>query len=332
MIASTHTNLSPNRLQPACLGAPLPITINFPRVFLKCKYFYSCLRTVLILYLNPLKLTTQPHPKGFFFSLFFFHKHRCCPSVSLPAWWPFSRVAACWLGLLTYVGVVRDHTCHSLTHHPLIFQPSRGPVLIFKSPDCFYTTPISSHFILESTHVDLYNRVVLSNYSIVAALTKSFKKRQINPSIVFRFYLWEQFQLLAAISYFACNSNQSPRSDLQQKQGGCSSTANRSAIPKKKGSPCLTSLFLPNIYTVILPYLLRLMRVRKQPISPEGCRQSSGSRCQTSYRSDRSTGSLVQDLPYRGKPNTAENVFSVALLPFFGQFSLGKLLENIDSN
>lgn len=112
---------------------PLPIFINFPRVFLKCKYFNSCLRIVLILYLHPLKLTTQPEPKGFFSSVLFFHKHRCCPSVSVPAWWPFSRVAACWLGRLTYVGVVRDHTflrplhprlslTHSLTHSPITPQ------------------------------------------------------------------------------------------------------------------------------------------------------------------------------------------------------------------
>lgn len=87
-------------------------------------------------------------------------------------------------------------------------------MLIFKSPDSFYISPISSHFNLESTHIDLYNRDLLSNYAIVAAFTESFKERQINPSIVLRFYLWEQFQLLAAISYFACNSNQSPRSDL----------------------------------------------------------------------------------------------------------------------
>lgn len=72
--------------------------------------------------------------------------------------------------------------------------------------------------------------------------------------------------------------------------------------------------------------------MRKQPISPKGCHQSSGSRCQTSYRSDQSTGSRVQDLPYRGKSNTAQNVFSVALLPFFGQFSHAKLLENRDNN
>lgn len=84
----THTNLSLNRLQPACLSTPLPIFITIPRVFRKCKYFYRCLRIVLMLYLNPLKLTTQPDPKGFFSSVFFFHKHRCCPSVSAPAWWP----------------------------------------------------------------------------------------------------------------------------------------------------------------------------------------------------------------------------------------------------
>lgn len=137
-------------------------------------------------------------------------------------------------------------------------------------------------------------------------------------------------------SFFVCNSNTSPTSDTSYKRNhrpnGCNKTAKRSATPKKKGSPCLTSpLFSPNIYTVVVPYLLRRKSVRKQPISPKGCHQSSGSRCQTSYRSDQSTGSRVQDLPYRGKSNTAKNVFSVALLPFFGQFSHRKLLENRDS-
>lgn len=133
-------------------------------------------------------------------------------------------------------------------------------------------------------------------------------------------------------SFLVCNSNASPSSDTSYKRNhhpnGCNKTAKRSATPKKKGTPCLTSpLFWPNIYTVVVPYLLRQKSVRKQAISPKGCHQSSGSRCQTSYRSDQSTGSRVQDLPYRGKSNMAENVFSVALLPFFGQFSHGKLLE-----
>lgn len=141
----------------------MPTSVDFPTFFSSnVNVFTVVFRIVLILRLNPLKLTTQPDPKGISSSGFVFHKHRCCPSVCEPAWWPFSRVAACWLSLLTHVGVVRDHTClrllppappphshcHSLTHHPLIFQLSKGlhrrPVLIFKSPGCFYTSPISS--------------------------------------------------------------------------------------------------------------------------------------------------------------------------------------------
>lgn len=93
---------------------------------------------------------------------------------------------------------------------------------------------------------------------------------------------------------------------------------------KKKGSPCLTSLFSPNIYTVVLPYLLRQKFVRKQPISPKGCRQSSGSRCQTSYHSDRSTGSLVQDLPYRGKSNTLGMFLLLHWCPFLDSSVMGR--------
>lgn len=136
--------------------------------------------------------------------------------------------------------------------------------------------------------------------------------------------------------FFVYNSKASPTSDTSEQKrhpNGCNNTAKRSATPKKKGSACLiSSLFSLNIYTVFVPYLLRQKCVRKQPISPKGCHQSSGSRCQTSYHSDQSTGSRVQDLPYREKSNTAENVFSVPLLPFFGQFSRGKLSENRDSN
>lgn len=76
----------------------------------------------------------------------FLSKHRCCPSVCPPAWWPCSRVAACWSGPLICVGVVREPYlstpaklssthCHSHPHHPSIFQLNRGlhrrPLLIF---------------------------------------------------------------------------------------------------------------------------------------------------------------------------------------------------------
>ena len=128
----------------------------FPKFFLKCKYFYSCLRTVLTLYVNPLKLTTQPDPKGFFSLVFSFHKHRCCPSVSLPAWWPFSRVAACWLACVSHMwglsGTIPFHACSPPPPHPrlslihpsplnlsLCKDLSRRPVLIFKSPGCWST-------------------------------------------------------------------------------------------------------------------------------------------------------------------------------------------------
>lgn len=110
----THTNLSligSNRHVSVPHWQYLSIFLVFPR----CKYFYSYLRIVLILNLNSLKLTTQMDPKGFFSSVFSFHKHRCCPSVSVSAWWPFSRVAACWLGCVSHMwglsGTIPFHGC-----------------------------------------------------------------------------------------------------------------------------------------------------------------------------------------------------------------------------
>lgn len=85
-------------------------------------------------------------------------------------------------------------------------------------------------------------------------------------------------------------------------------------------------LYLPlafsSKYLHCLCAMLVEAKICEKATLPWCCRQSSGSHCQTSYHSGRSTGSPVQDLPYRVEWNTADYVCLSPQYVLFGTVQL----------
>lgn len=71
---------------------------------------------------------------------------------------------------------------------------------------------------------------------------------------------------------------------------------------------CLSLASLPNICDSSCPMFVKTKIPRKSAILPQGCHQSSGSHCQTSYHLDQSTGSPVQGLSHGAREGETEQM------------------------